>query len=71
MCMQPRRAPDSCPVAPPRISFELRGERRYAAEIRNGLPAPRYRYAGTGQAMSPDEARWWLENLADCRICAD
>ena len=39
--------------------------------IRNGMPVKHYRYRGTGRPMSPDEARWWLENLADCRICAD
>lgn len=30
---------------------------------RNGLPEPRYRYQGTGQSMSPAEARYWLTSM--------
>jgi hypothetical protein len=73
--MIPRRDPDTRPHARP-MQIIMRGEwddygneqtraarrarKMRPVEIRNGMPAPRYAYQGTGESMSETEAAYWL-----------
>jgi len=74
----PRRDPETAPVAAGYMillrvrtdqygnemspSYTAKSARRKAAQTRNGLPEPRYKYRGLGESMAPDEAEWCLKN---------
>lgn len=68
----PRSNPETRPILAGVQLMRRSGEDRYGNErahwgatirpvrTRNGLPVSCYRYQGTGQSMSADEAEWWL-----------